>query len=64
MRRVFGAVLIAVAGFLAKPLAQEPREDWQALLRGNDQFGRKLLQQVHAGVPHRNAVVTPCRSRC
>jgi serine protease inhibitor len=59
MRRVVAAVLIAVAGFLAKPLAQEPREDWQALLRGNEQFGRKLLKQVHAGVPHRNAVVTP-----
>jgi hypothetical protein len=29
------------------------------LLRGNERFGRKLLQQVHAGSPDGNVVVSP-----
>ncbi len=29
------------------------------LIRANEQFGRSLLQQVHAGAPDRNVVVSP-----
>jgi serine protease inhibitor len=61
MRVVGGAILLATVGLLGTDALADrlPGAEWKAFIGGNEQFGRRLLHEVHSGVPEHNAVVSP-----
>jgi serpin B len=58
--RLFLPASLAMLLFACALGAQErPGDGWQALVRGNERFGRQLLVETHADAVDRNLVLSP-----
>jgi hypothetical protein len=58
MRLLLATVLLFAIGSMGRA-QRPPAAEWHGLVRGNEQFGRRLLHEVHSAAPGRNTVIAP-----